>query len=197
MPSSQIDLAELQNAPCYPFNLAGRLCPLLDNGERLLAFYEGAGVRQGIKQFCKRAVWPGKPAVGFAMDPAKLQELLASLFNEPAARTQLRSHADAGHGVSLHDAIWLWLGTENPALIQRIAGCCKTIDDKSFIRVEPLRKLLVEVQPTHPAPKELDQLAYGVLAFAILQPNDRYALGQAFLEFFPEYRDQFCGSAAT
>jgi len=195
MSASPIELSELQKSPCYPFDLAGRLCPLLDNGELLLAFYEGAGSRLNIKQYCKRATWPGKPAVGFAIDPAKLQELVASLFNTPAAREQLRSQGDDGRCPFLHNAIWAWLGVENPTLVERIAGCCETIDDRSFIRVEPLNKLLAEIQPTKPDAREIIHLAYAVLAFAILQPDDRHALGQVFLSAFPEYLAKFCGAA--
>ena len=35
------------------------------------------------------------------------------------------------------------------------------------------------------------QLAYVVLAFAMLQPDDRYRLGETFLLAFPEYAEKF------
>jgi hypothetical protein len=36
-------------------------------------------------------------------------------------------------------------------------------------------------------------LAYVVLAFAMLQPNHRHEVGEAFLAAFPEYEKQFRG----
>jgi len=39
----------------------------------------------------------------------------------------------------------------------------------------------------------VNQLAYAALAFAMLQENDRYALGEAFLSAFPEYAVKVLG----
>src|ERR1041384_551477 len=76
----------LQTASAYPFNLDGPLCPLLNHAELLAEFYAEDSLRYGIKNFCKKTAWPGKPVVSFAINPEKLHELLLSLFNTPAAR---------------------------------------------------------------------------------------------------------------
>ena len=68
----------LQTASAYPFNLDGPLCPLLSNAELLAEFYAEDSLRHGIKKFCKKTAWPGKPAVPIAMSPEMLQELMLS-----------------------------------------------------------------------------------------------------------------------
>lgn len=184
---------KLQTSIAYPFNLDGPLCPLLNSGETLLAFYDGADARQAIKQFCKRAVWPGKPSVSYAIDAEKMKELLASLFNSPSARQQLQS--TAGRCPFLHDAIWQALSIENPQLIDRISGCAELVEGRLFLKMDLLTSLLSEIRQEHQNPEYLTQLAYVVLAFAILQQHDRHALGEAFLSAFPEYADKFCPPA--
>ena len=72
----------LQTAPAYPFHLDGPLCPLLNHAEVLAEFYAEDSLRHGIKNFCKKTAWPGKPVVSFAINPEKLQELLLSLFSK-------------------------------------------------------------------------------------------------------------------
>ena len=176
----------LEASPHYPFNLDGPLCPLLDHGPLLLAFYDGAGLRPAIKQFCKRANWPGKPATSYAVNTEKLQELLASLFNSPTARAQLWAQGEAGRCPYLHDAIWQWARAETPALCDRIAACCEDVKDRLFLRCEPFQQLLAQVQQEQPSPQSVTRLAYLVLAFAMLQPQDRYALGELFLSFFSQ-----------
>src|SRR5437773_7753193 len=114
----------LQTAPAYPFHLDGPLCPLLNHAEVLAEFYSEDSLRHGIKNFCKKNAWPGKPVVSFAIDPAKLQELLLSLFNTPAARAILGRQADTGRATYLDNAIWQWLTVANPALAQRVSESC-------------------------------------------------------------------------
>jgi hypothetical protein len=186
----------LQTAPAYPFNLDGPLCPLLNNAELLATFYAEDSLRHGIKNFCKKAGWPGKPVVSFAINPEKLQELMLSLFNTPAARATLSRQSEAGHGVYLNDAIWQWFITTNPTLDEWVLGYCHDIKGKSFIKPESLQKLLTDFQRESPAANIVTQLACVVLAFAIVQPDDRYRLGETFLSAFPEYAERFCGSKA-
>jgi hypothetical protein len=183
----------LQTAPAYPFHLDGPLCPLLNHAEALAEFYAEDSLRHGIKNFCKKTAWPGKPVVSFAINPEKLQELLLSLFNNPAARANLHRLSEADRATYLDNAIWQWFGTVNPKLAERVAGCCQQIKDKSFIKPEELQKLLAEVRTEKPDANTINQLACVVLAFAMLQPDDRYRLGEAFLASFPEYAEKFSG----
>jgi hypothetical protein len=84
----------------------------------------------------------------------------------------------------------------NPKLGERVAGCCHDIKGKSFIKPESLQKLVTDFQKESPDANTVIQLAYVVLAFAMLQPDDRYRLGETFLSVFPEYADRFCGIKA-
>jgi len=183
----------LQTAAAYPFNLNGPLCPLLNNAEILTAFYAEEGLRHGIKNFCKKHVWPGKPPVAFAIDPTKLQELMLHLFNSPDARSILHKLSVADRATYLDNAIWQWFAAMNPKLGQRVVDCCHDIKGKSFIKPEALQKLLAEFQAEAPEAHAINQLACLVLAFAMLQPDDRYRLGEAFLAAFPDYAERFCG----
>src|SRR5207247_10902991 len=95
----------LQTAPAYPFRLDGPLCPLLNSAEVLAEFYAEESLRHGIKNFCKKTAWPGKPVVSFAINPEKLQELLLSLFNNPAARAILPRPSGGHTATELHKAM--------------------------------------------------------------------------------------------
>ena len=181
----------LQTAPAYPFHLDGPLCPLLNRAEVLASFYAEDSLRHGIKNFCKKTAWPGKPVVSFAINPEKLQELLLSLFNTPAARASLRRLSEADLATYLDNAIWQWFGTVNPKLGERVAGCCHEIKGKTFMKPQALQKLVADLSTESPDAKTVTQLAYVVLAFAMLQPDDRYRLGEAFLSAFPEYAEKF------
>ncbi len=181
---------QLRASPCYPFNLDGPLCPLLNDAEILLRFYEEESLRHGIKQFCKRATWPEKPAATFAVNPEKLKELVVSLFNSPVARKTLA----AGRYTDLHNAIWQWLTSADPKLGDRISGCCDEIKGRLFVKCESWEKFLADVQKEKPSADTVTHLAYVTLAFAMLQKEDRHTLGEAFLTVFPDYTGKVCGS---
>src|SRR2546427_12854352 len=174
----------LQTAAAYPFHLDGPLCPLLNHAEVLAEFYAEDSLRHGIKNFCKKTAWPGKPVVSFAINPEKLQELLLSLFNTPAARASLHRLSEADRATYLDNAIWQWFTTTNPKLGERVAGCCHVIKDKSFIKPDAFQKLLSDIRTEKTDTNAINQLAYVVLAFAMLQPDDRYRLGEMFLSAF-------------
>jgi hypothetical protein len=178
------------NSQYYPFNLDGSLCPLLNNGELLLGFYEEESLRHGIKQFCKRAAWPGKPAAMFAVDAEKLKELVLSLFNSPVARKTLAS----SRYPYLHDAMWNWLGSVNPALHERLSTCCDEVKGKLFVKCDLWAGLLKDIKKGNSSADTVLQLAYVMLAFGMLQEDDRFALGEAFLATFPEYTEKLCRS---
>ena len=74
-----------------------------------------------------------------------------------------------------------------------MAGCCHQIKDKSFIKPESLPKFLSAFQKEVPDANAVTQLVHVVLVFAMLQPADRYRLGEGFLSAFPEYAEKFCG----
>jgi hypothetical protein len=181
----------LQRSTNYPFNLDGPLCPLLNDAEMLTTFYAEESLRHGIKSFCKKTTWPGKPTVSFAIDPAKLQELVFNLFNTPAARAILSRQADLGRATYLDNAIWQWLTVVNPALAQRISGGCDDIKGKLFMKPEALQKLVDDFQKEKPDANSITQLAYVVLGFAMLQPDDRYSFGESFLVAYPEFAEKF------
>ncbi len=183
----------LQAASCYPFNLEGAMCPLLNHAELLAGFYSEESLRHGIKAFCKKTNWPGKPPVPFALGAEQLEALLLSLFNSPPARATLQRLAAADKATYLDNAIWQWLTVVNPKLAERVAKCCKDVKGLMFIEAEPLRKLAAEVKQEKADAQVVGSLAYVVLAFAMLQPNQRYELGEAFLAAFPEYAKGFGG----
>ncbi len=181
---------QLRTSPYYPFNLDGSLCPLLNDAELLLRFYEEESLRHSIKQFCKRATWPGKPANTYAVDSEKLKELMLNLFNSPIARKTL----EAGRYTDLHNAIWQWFTPADPQLSERISNCCAAVKGMLFVKCELWEKFLADVQKEKPQADIVVYLAYVTLAFAMLQEDDRYTLGEAFLAVFPEYTDKLCGS---
>jgi hypothetical protein len=184
----------LQATPYYPFTLDGPLCPLLNDAEVLSGFYAEESLHHSIKQFCKRTTWPAKPAVSYAVDSEKLKELLISLFNSPVARATLRLKSERGRCDYLDNAIWQWLATANPTLRERLSTCCDDIKGKLFIKSEAWVTLLAKIQGEKPRVDTMTQLAYAALAFAMLQEDDRYALGEAFLSAFPEYAVKVLGS---
>lgn len=181
---------QLRTSLHYPFNLDGVLCPLLNDAELLLRFYEEEGLRHGIKQFCKRTTWPGKPASTYAVDSEKLKELVLSLFNSPVARKTL----EASRYTDLHNAIWQWFTSADPKLSERLSGCCDNVKGLLFMKCELWEKFLADVQKEKPHTDIVANLAYVTLAFAMLQEDDRYALGEAFLAVFPEYTEKLCGA---
>jgi len=183
----------LQATTCYPFAPDGPLCPLLNDAEVLSGFYTEEGLRHGIKQFCKRTAWPGKPPVSYAVDPEKLKELLLSLFNSPVARALLRVQSGTGRGTYLDNAIWQWLTVVDPALSRRLSGCCDDIKGKLFMKCEAWVALLAKIQGEKPGADTVTHLAYATLAFAMLQEGDRQILGEAFLSAFPEHTGKLRG----
>ena len=185
---------QLSATPYYPFTLDGPLCPLLNDAEVLAGFYAEESLRHGIKQFCKRTGWPGKPVISYAVDPAKLNELLVSLFNSPVARTALWRQSQTRRCPYLDNAIWQWLTVVNPALAQQLSGCCDEIKDKLFLRQPAWVTFLAKIQSAKPSAETVLQLAYITLAFAMLQPADRYPLGEAFLEAFPDHQGKLLGA---
>jgi hypothetical protein len=115
-----------------------------------------------------------------------LKELLISLFNSPVGRATLRLKSEKGRCDYLDNAIWQWLIITNPTLSERLSGCCDDIKGRLFIKSEAWAALLTKIQSEKPTDATVNQLANAALAFAILQPDDRYALGEAFLSAFPE-----------
>jgi hypothetical protein len=185
---------DLQSTVAYPFNLDGPLCPLLSNAELLAEFYAEESLRHGIKNFCKKTAWPGKPVVSFAINPEKLQELLLSLFNTPAARAILHRLSKGDKATYLDYAIWQWLTVTNTALARKISEVCDNVKDALFLKPDLFQKLVADFKKESPDAKAVTQLACVVLAFAILQPDDRYRLGEIFLSAFPEYAEKFGGT---
>src|SRR5579859_4707151 len=185
--------AQLQATPYYPFTFDGPLCPLMNDVEVLSGFYAEESLHHGIKLFCKRVTWPGKPVVLYALGPEKLKELLVNLFNSPVGRATLRRESEKDRYTYLDNAIWLWLTTANPKLGERLSGCCDDIKGKLFIKREAWVTLLAKIQDEKPSADTVSQLAYAALAFAMLQEDDRCALGEAFLSAFPEYTVKILG----
>ena len=185
---------QMSATPYYPFNLEGPLCPLLNDADVLSGFYAEESFRHNVKQFCKRAPWPGKPAISYSVDPEQLKALILSLFNSPVARTALRLHSETRPCPYLDNAIWQWTTVVNPTLSERLSSCCDEIKDKLFIRQAAWVKLLAEINSEKPSPEMVLQLAYLTLAFAMLQADDRQALGEAFLTAFPEYNAKLLGT---
>ena len=62
-----------------------------------------------------------------------------------------------------------------------------------FIKHEAWVALLMKIQSEKPTVETVTQLAYAALAFAMLQQDDRYALGEAFVSAFPEYAVKMLG----
>jgi hypothetical protein len=119
---------------------------------------------------------------------------LLSLFNTPAARAILRRLSESDRATYLDNAIWEWFIRANPKLAERVLGCCHEIKGKSFIKPESFEKFLSDFQKESPDANAVTQLAYVVLAFAMLQPDDRYRLGEVFLSAFPAFAEGFGAS---
>ena len=166
---------------------------MLNDAEVLTAFYADDSFRHSIKQFCKRTLWPAKPAVSYAVDPAKLKELLLSLLNSPVGRAALQRQSQTGRCPYLDNAIWQWLTTVNPALSRRLSESCEDIKGRLFMRPEAWITFLTKIQSEQPDAATVTQLTYLTLAFAMLQADDRYTLGEAFLAAFPEYKEKLLG----
>jgi len=181
----------LSTATDYPFHLEGPLCPLLRPPELLASFYAVEELRHAIKSFCKKTTWAGKPATTFAINPAKLQELMASLLNSAEGRAVLQRQSATERVTYLDNAIWHWLSITNPALAQRLGGVCTEVKDRLFLQPAAMQKLLAEIRQESPAELYLTQLAYAVLAFAMLQPENRQEFGELFLAAFPQFASGF------
>ena len=186
--------AQLSATPYYPFNLDGPLCPMLNDAEVLASFYADDSFRHSIKQFCKRTVWPAKPAVSYSVDPAQLKALLLSLLNSPVGRAALQRQSQTGRCPYLDNAIWQWLTTVNLALSRRLSDCCDDIKGRLFIRPAAWVTFLTKIQSEQPEEATVTQLAYLTLAFAMLQADDRYTLGEAFLAAFPDCKAKLLGN---
>ena len=167
---------------------------MLNDAEILAGFYADDSLRHSIKQFCKRTAWPGKPAISYAVDPTKLKELLLSLLNSPVGRTALQRQGQTGRCPYLDNAIWQWLTTVNPALSRRLSECCEDIKGRLFMRPDAWVTFLTTIQSEQPAEAIVTQLAYLTLAFAMLQAEDRYPLGEAFLAAFPTWKEKMLGT---
>ncbi len=113
------------------------------------------------------------------------------LFNTPAARASLQRLAEADKATYLDNAIWEWVIRTNPKLAERILGCCQEIKERSFLKSDAFEKFLSDFQKESPDTNVVAQLAYVVLAFAMLQPDDRYRLGERFLAAFPAFAEGF------
>ena len=185
---------QLSATPYYPFTLDGPLCPLLNDAEVLANFYADDSFRHSIKQFCKRALWPAKPAVSYSVDPEKLKELLLSLLNSPVGRAALQRQSQTGRCPYLDNAIWQWLTTVNPTLSRRLSDCCEDIKGRLFMRPEAWVTFLTKIQSEQPDAATVTQLTYLTLAFAMLQADDRYTWGEAFLATFPECKEKLLGN---
>jgi hypothetical protein len=120
---------------------------------------------------------------------------LISLFNTPVARATLQRLSEADRATYLDNAIWQWLTVTNPKLADRVVDCCHEIKGKSFIKPEALQKFLTDFIKESADAQVTTALAYVVLAFAMLQPDDRYRLGEMFVSAFPDYAERFGGGA--
>lgn len=184
--------SNLKSSPFFPFSLHGELCPLLADGNLLLEFYEESGERSAIKQFCKKTSWPGKPSHSIAFSRETLMSLLISLFNSDDAREKLKIKSK-WNSCLLYHVIWAWLSRVNNPLYKRLRKnyCHFGKDKRIFLSPKDLKQFLTELKNDDPGDQYIRCIAITTLAFCTLQPEDRLALGEIFLEHYPHYLGLF------
>lgn len=172
----------------YPLDLDGPLCPLLDDGELLLRFYEESGAKLDIKKYVKRHRWEGKPPLSYSVGRETLKKMILSLQHSARARRELHSTTHKNdNALVLYQVIWNWLSVQDPKLIEAIDKHSHSVGDRIYVTPAELDALIETRQ------KEEDweekgklHLAFLVLAFTMLQPDDRSDLVRTFTRAVPE-----------
>ena len=172
----------------YPACVDGPLCPLLNDGELMLRFYESSGTKPNMKKFIKRHSWPGKPPLSYSVGPETMKNMLLHANGSAPARAILyETTAKLENSPVLYQVIWNWLSVNDPNLIQAVDNFSHTVNDLVFITPDELRGLMEsQVSADEWSEDRKIHLVYLVLAFAMLQPNESIALLRTLAERFPE-----------
>ena len=182
-------------AGTYPLNPDGELCPLLNDGDLLLSFYDGAGARPDIKKFIKRNRWPGKPPLSYSVGTETMKKMLLSLHNSREGRDRLAaaSQRDDDSPV-LHQVIWMWLGAQDPTLIQAVDKHGHSKGDRLFMSPDDMETLVDERLKEEMCDENgRIHLVYLALAFAMLQPEDGSTFMEIVSDRMPEFRSGISG----
>ncbi|MHC5054592.1 MAG: ATP-binding protein [Planctomycetota bacterium] len=177
----------------YPFDLAGKLCPLLNDGSLLYDIYRSIGMRNMMKNHLKRADWPGRPEPLTSVSGRQQRQQLPILLGTAHGRATLSVDlGDLNAAPALHLAIWAWIGKANPSLRNRLDKACTAAHGQGhYLLPEKLAEIVSAVKKERVPAKVTKQLALGILASAVLQPDPRHECAQIFLSEFPEYRIPF------
>ena len=172
----------------YPAYVDGPLCPLLNNGELMLRFYESSGTKPNMKKFIKRHTWPGKPPLSYSVGPETMKKMLLHANGSAPARAVLyETTAKLENSPVLYQVIWNWLSLTDPNLIRAVDNFSHTVNELVFISPDELRGLMEsQVSSEEWSEDRKVHLVYLVLAFAMLQPNESIALLRTLTERFPE-----------
>ena len=172
----------------YPAYVEGPLCPLLNDGELILRFYEGSGTKANMKKFIKRHSWPGKPPLSYSIGPETMKKMLLHANGSAQARAVLfEATVKMENSPVLYQVIWNWLTVNDPHLIQAVDNFSHMVNDLVFISPEELRGLMEsQVSSDEWSEDRKIHLVYLVLAFAMLQSNESITLLHTLTEPFPE-----------
>ena len=176
----------------YPLNPQGPLCPLLDDADLLMDFYEQAQLRKSLKKYCKQTRWEAKPPVPYSMGNETLKKLLASLLGNPEARSKLvKKDLSGGESPALHQAIWGWVSVSNPTLSELVGEHSHDVEDRVFMSCSELKSLIHSAKEKELLDEDgIRHVAYLAVAFAMLQPAEALELLQTFCTEFPSYTEQ-------
>lgn len=167
----------------YPLNLTGPLCPLLNNNDLLYDFYDKSGHKADIIKFYKDHSWDAKAKYQAPFTGPELKRVLPSLLNSVQGRVLLNLE----HNLKLHNTIWNWFLKLNEPLSNNIMKYCYVDPDgRYFLKPEGLTNFLDSI--IEPVDQDTrNQIAYAILAFAMLEPDSRTGLISVFLKKFPDY----------
>jgi hypothetical protein len=183
--ATQPNAVELGASPFYPLNLNGPLCPMLRDPATLRAAYITGTPRREIKHFIK--THRNKFNVDAVISTEIIVDAVTRTYDDPTARAMFRRKSDAA---CLHQALWQWVKRESPQLTKDISSACEDRAGKLFLKPSALDSLLHEWPEARKTSEELDKLAFLVLAFAMLQEEDRCDLIGSFLAHHPLYAER-------
>ena len=128
----------------------------------------------------------GKPTSKNYINQSEFMKLIKSLLNSPDGRKALsEKHSDA----ALHSAIWHWLGKDAPILQKKILQICNKQNGRYFLQAEALESFIKSEREYVYSNK--NQFKYVVIAFAMLQEQDRFKFRDLLFETFPELQEEF------
>ncbi|GCF88514.1 hypothetical protein [Shewanella sp. M-Br] len=169
----------------YPFCNSSKLHPLFDDKNLLLEFYISAGKKKDLKAFCKKNEWNGKPLLPRVVTNDVLATFLKSICNSSDARNKL---SKCRSDIALYQVIYLWFKKSYPFLYEQIQVCCYCKEsNKSYLNVGDLHLFFEKKDIDFLGGKE--PILYLLLAFAMLQSQDRLKIYEEICARYPEIKN--------